>query len=100
MNFEACKHDKGVDVLWVHHNLSATPDGPVEHRVLEVKSRCAVCGVPMRFKGLPVGISLSRPVSNLGGDIIHLPVELSPDAPAWTEAEDAAFRAIKATFTE
>jgi len=40
---------------------------------LEIKARCTVCGVPMKFRGCPLGVTPAHPTMALDGSEIRVP---------------------------
>lgn len=51
-----CKHENfraQVDV----NRLSKTEGGPITHYSADVRIKCAQCGTPFEFMGLPVGLN-------------------------------------------
>jgi len=43
--------------------------------VAEVEVNCQVCGVPMRFVGVPAGFDYARPMVSITGELLHAPIE-------------------------
>ena len=76
---DTCKHDRLVEVT--------TDFGRIENRegpdtfAADIRIKCADCGVPFRFKGLPGGSSPSKPMVSINGEELRAPME-----PAYVEA--------------
>ena len=54
--------------------LSREDNGPITHYCAEVTVRCAECGQPFEFVGLPVGMSAYRPTVSLDGLEMRVPI--------------------------
>ncbi len=48
---------------------------------VEIRIRCISCGMPFRFKGLPHGISVTKPMLSIFGNEASLPIEPMYDVP-------------------
>lgn len=43
--------------------------------IADIKVNCTVCGVAMRFVGVPAGISYSQPMAAINSEELHAPIE-------------------------
>lgn len=57
-----------------HFNLELAAFGDTNIRYLEITGHCNVCGAALRFLGLPLGLTPSRPTGALDGSEARLPV--------------------------
>lgn len=57
--------------LDIQINLINFEDSNVHY--MEVKASCKICGKPMVFQGLPLGVSPHQPTGELGGYEARLP---------------------------
>lgn len=53
---------------------------------VDVKVRCASCGMPFRFVGVGSGASPWEPKTSVGGDELRAPIEPAPECPRWEQA--------------
>lgn len=77
-----CPHSD-LDIRLNHVNFE---DSNVHY--LEVQATCKICGKPMAFRGMPIGVSPARPTMDPGGLEVRLPF--------LAEGEDIVGKAIGA----
>lgn len=58
----------------VHYALNLAAFGDTNIRYLEVTGGCKICGAPMVFRGLPLGLSPMRPTMAAFGSEVRLPL--------------------------
>lgn len=74
-----CKHEE-FDAHVHTGRITEVEGGPVKHFVTTLIVRCAQCGRPFRFKGLPDAFSVDFPTIDPTGCEVRLPMEpLDPD---------------------
>jgi hypothetical protein len=54
--------------------LSTTEEGPVTGYSADVTVRCAVCGLPFAWLGLPIGLSPKEPRTSFDGLELRAPI--------------------------
>lgn len=57
-----------------HYDINMASFGDTNIRYLEIKGRCTVCEAPVRFRGLPYGMSPMHPTMRIGGSDVTLPI--------------------------
>lgn len=68
-----CEHNDftvEVDV----NRLPAVEGGPIERYSADVRIKCAECGVPFRFLGLPAGLDLTGAATSVDGEEARLAI--------------------------
>lgn len=64
----------------------------------DVRIKCADCGHPMRFLGLPMGLDLNGAAVSANGQEARLAIyPWGEDPPGWKDDEPAGFRTINRT---
>ena len=53
----------------------------------DIKVKCARCGLPFRFVGVPGGLHPGHPTTSLAGDELRAPLEPMPDDMAFLLAD-------------
>lgn len=57
-----------------HYEINMACFGNTNIRYLEIKGRCTICDAPIRFRGLPMGLSPMHPTMALDGSDVALPI--------------------------
>lgn len=70
----ACSHARFGASVEVNR-LSDDDGGPVTGYSADIRIRCAECGLPFEFIGLPAGLSPSQPTSSFAGDELRVPIK-------------------------
>lgn len=72
-----CPH---LNIMAHVHNLRVTEIAgqPALHWIAAVVVKCAQCGCPFQFLGLPTGMSVDTPAAAPGARIAHLPMVPAP----------------------
>lgn len=65
--------------LDIHVNVVVMSDTNV--RSVEITARCKICEEPMRFIGVPMGISLARPTVSVDGEELRVPMVPASEEP-------------------
>ncbi len=71
-----CQHENfefDLNVVTVEPDTNG--NYPRGYTMLELKVSCSDCGVPFAFKGLPGGMSPSRPMVSPFGEELRAPIE-------------------------
>jgi len=58
----------------VHYQLNLASFGDTNIRYLEITAACKICSRPMRFQGVPIGVSPAIPTMAADGSEVRLPV--------------------------
>jgi hypothetical protein len=82
----SCDHQQFAGAVEVSR-LTGTEGGPVTGYAADIKIKCADCGRPFRFVGVPGGVSPNQPTVSLAGDELRAPIE---PMPAWIAASLAS----------
>lgn len=72
----ACAHERFMCFSMVNH-IVGREGGPVLAYAADIQIRCADCDMPMRFVGLPFGVSQSQPTVSADGTELRVPMELA-----------------------
>lgn len=80
MRPEDCPHERFAATVAVGRILD------VGKFVADVKVNCLDCGVAMRFKGVPAGLSYEQPMCSIDSEELHAPIEPAIEAELQTRA--------------
>lgn len=69
----ACAHPDFTAEVDVYR-LTDVDDGPVTAYTAEIQVKCAACGEPFRWVGVPAGLSGSRPMCSVDETELHAPL--------------------------
>lgn len=72
-----CRHPDfvvDVDVSRIGENDDDADTSTPRAYTADMRIRCAVCEIPFRFVGLPVGASFYRPMSSFDGTELRAPI--------------------------
>jgi hypothetical protein len=58
----------------VHYHLNLASFGDTNIRYVEITGKCTICDQPMRFQGMPFGLSPEQPTMSIDGIEAKLPV--------------------------
>lgn len=58
----------------LHYTLNLALFGNTNIRYLEITGVCKICDAPMRFRGMPFGLSPMHPTMAIDGSDVSLPV--------------------------
>lgn len=61
--------------------LTAVEDGPVTGYTTEIRIRCADCGEPFRWVGVPAGLSTARPMCSPDETELRAPIRPASSDP-------------------
>jgi hypothetical protein len=76
----ACEHPDFTAEVDVNR-LTDAEDGPVTGYAADVRARCAACGEPFRWIGVPAGSSGSRPTCSVDETELHAPLRPASSDP-------------------
>lgn len=71
-----CFHEQFLVEAHVNKDREAL-DAPPHHYWMELKVRCAACGEPMTFEGLPEDRAIDRPCVDRSGKNARIPLRPS-----------------------
>lgn len=71
---EKCNHE-AFEVIAHVTRLSADEGGPITGHCVDIQIRCAQCGLPFRFIGLPAGNHYAEPRVSVDGVELRAPIE-------------------------
>lgn len=68
-----CPHED-FDATVEVNRLTSEPDGPVTAYFADIRVRCAQCGEPFRWIGVPAGLKPDRPMVSVDEAELHAPM--------------------------
>ena len=69
--------------------LSHEKDSPIDGYSADITIKCTQCGLPFRFKGVPLGVSQTGPTVSIDGTELRCPIEPSDGSLIGTTASYA-----------
>ena len=69
----ACEHNDFEAVVTVNR-MPSVENGPINSWMADVTVKCAQCGTPFRFVGLPAGCDLNSPCVSVNAEEARMPI--------------------------